>query len=453
MSATSQIDRHPTAAQPNEPSPRAARPDPPEAPAHLLEDALFAPLRNIIGSAGITRNCRVIDDLTFASLCVLRVLQSSKTGRDFLQTHAIPNVPELTRGNYFATLASERRLGFMRKLAGGLRAAHLPGLRAADDLLAALPELDGWEVWAADGHKIDHATHDPRNQKDQYAPVNGICKLDLRSGWVDFLALALATARGTEHEITTLKRQAPEELRCGATKGQSTLFVYDCAIIDFIYAYNLKQSKSVYILTRWKDNLAPMTVIPRGIERSNPVNGLVISDETVCFNNTPGQWRRITATCPDSDEIYVVLTNQMTLPPGVLNECCRLRWRIEKAFDQQEQKLDERKAWGKSATAKTIQAIAICIAHNLLALLGLTLRQDENIQDSKVIKAYHKELDRREAQAAKAGRPFPKLLYLALYRPTELSLQFIRWLRSCLARSTPYRQALELLRPLMLAYL
>ena len=32
---------------------------------------------------------------------------------------------------------------------------------------------------------------------------------------------------------------------------------------------------------------------------------------------------------------------------------------------------------------------------------------------------------------------FPKKLYLALYRPSELSLQFIRWLRSCLQRSTP----------------
>ena len=34
----------------------------------------------------------------------------------------------------------------------------------------------------------------------------------------------------------------------------------------------------------------------------------------------------------------------MTLPPGVLSECYRLRWRIEKAFNQPEQKLDERQA-------------------------------------------------------------------------------------------------------------
>ena len=46
----------------------------------------------------------------------------------------------------------------------------------------------------------------------------------------------------------------------------------------------------------------------------------------------------------------------MTLPPGDLNQVRRLRWNIEKAYDQQEQKLDERKAWTTSETGKRIQA-------------------------------------------------------------------------------------------------
>jgi hypothetical protein len=47
----------------------------------------------------------------------------------------------------------------------------------------------------------------------------------------------------------------------------------------------------------------------------------------------------------------------------------------------------------------------------------------------------------------------PKKLYQALYRPTEVSLQFIRWLRVGLTRPTCYRLAIEQLRPLMLAYI
>ena len=106
-----------------------------------------------------------------------------------------------------------------------------------------------------------------------------------------------------------------------------------------------------------------------------PVNAtrLVISDETVLFNNTPGTWRKITSRGADSDEIFITLTNEIALPPGILSEVYRLRWKIEKAFDQQERKLDEGNAWATSDTAKEIQAIAICLAHNLLQILRATL--------------------------------------------------------------------------------
>lgn len=356
-------------------------------PSPLLEDVFFAPLFQALQVPGITRGCAVVDDSSFVALTILRVLENSKTGRDFIQTHGIPNSPGLTRSNYFDGLASSRRLKMFIALERELQRQQLPLLRAHDDRLAHFSELDEMEIWAADGHHIAHATHDPRNEKGTYRPVNAIYKLDLRSGWMRFMDLARPTARGIEHEITTLKRQDMQELRCGAAKGRSTLMVYDAAIIDFQYAYNLKQSKSVYILTAWKDNLAPMTAIPREVDRTQSANALILSDETLYFNNTPGVWRRITASCPDSDEIYITLTNQMNHSPGSLNQCRRLRWDIEKAFDQQEQKLDERKAWTANETGKRIQAIAMCIAHNLLRLFGAKLKSEEGIQDSKVIKA------------------------------------------------------------------
>lgn len=422
-------------------------------PSLLLEDVFFAPLFQALQAPGITRGCAVLDDTSFVALAALRVLEDSKTGRDFIQTHGIPTTPGLTRSNYFDGFASARRLNMFIALEREFQRQHLPSLRAHDDRLAHFSELDDMEIWAGDGHHIAHATHDPRNEKGTYNSVNAIYKLDLRSGWMRFMDLARPTARGIEHEITTLKRQDKQELRCGAAKGRSTLMVYDAAIIDFQYAYNLKQSKSIYILTAWKDNLAPMTVIPREIDRANPANALVISDETLYFNNTPGVWRRITASCPDSDEIYITLTNQMTLSPGALNQCRRLRWNIEKAFDQQEQKLDERKAWTANETGKRIQAIAMSIVHNLLRLFEAKLKSEEGIQDTKVIKAWQKDLAKRAEKARAAGRHLPVKLYQALYRPTEVSLQFIRWLRVGLTRPTCYKRAIEQLRPLMLAYL
>lgn len=150
---------------------------------------------------------------------------------------------------------------------------------------------------------------------------------------------------------------------------------------------------------------------------------------------------------------FVTLTNEMTLPPGVLNQVRRLRWNIEKIFNQHERKLEETKAWSANDTGKRIQAIAICIAHNLLRLFGAKLQREEAIVDTKLIRAWHQRLAERAKMAAQAGRDLPLKLYQDLYRPTEVSLQFIRWLRSMLARATCYRQALALLRPLMEKYL
>jgi hypothetical protein len=59
---------------------------------------------------GITRGCAAVDDPSVVTLAALRVLENSKTGRDFIQTHGISTTPGLTRSNYFNSLASLRRL-------------------------------------------------------------------------------------------------------------------------------------------------------------------------------------------------------------------------------------------------------------------------------------------------------------------------------------------------------
>ena len=72
----------------------------------LLEDVFFAPLFQALQTPGITRSCAIVDDPSFVALAVLRVLENSKTGRDFIQTHGMPTTPGLTRSSYFDALAS-----------------------------------------------------------------------------------------------------------------------------------------------------------------------------------------------------------------------------------------------------------------------------------------------------------------------------------------------------------
>jgi hypothetical protein len=93
------------------------------------------------------------------------------------------------------------------------------------------------------------------------------------------------------------------------------------------------------------------------------------------------------------------------------------------------------------------------IVHNLLRLFEAKLKSDEGIEDTKVIKAWQKDLTKRVKKARAAGRHFPIKLYQALYRPTEMSLQFIRWLRVSLTRPTCYRRSIKQLHPLILTYL
>ncbi len=134
-------------------------------PPLLLEDVFLAPLLQALQTPGITRCCSAVDDPSVVTLAVLRVLENSKTGRDFIQTHGIPTTPGLTRSNYFDSLASPRRLKMFIALERELQLQQIPTLRAQDDRLAHFSELDKMEIWAADGHHIAHATHDPRKAK------------------------------------------------------------------------------------------------------------------------------------------------------------------------------------------------------------------------------------------------------------------------------------------------
>ena len=75
----------------------------------------------------------------------------------------------------------------------------------------------------------------------------------------------------------------------------------------------------------------------------------------------------------------------MTLPPGIIAFLYKLRWDIEKMFDQSKNKFHEKKAWAKSKNSKKQQAHFITIAHNLCILLERILQDEEGIVDQKSI--------------------------------------------------------------------
>lgn len=102
---------------------------------------------------------------------------------------------------------------------------------------------------------------------------------------------------------------------------------------------------------------------------------------------------------------------------------------------------------------KRFQAVDMSIVHNLLRPFDAKLKSKKGIEHTKIIKACQKDLTKRAEKARAAGRHLPIKIYHALYRPIEVSLQFISWLWVSLTHPTCYRQAIEQLRCLMLAYL
>ena len=138
-------------------------------------------------------------------------------------------------------------------------------------------------------------------------------------------------------------------------------------------------------------------------------------------------------------------TSLSNISPGLIAYLYKLRWDIEKIFDEVKNKLSEKKAWATSDTAKTMQAQFICLAHNLMLIFDRYLEQN-GIENKK-------ENDRRKVRLDKALKNVPgidqKKLPLFLTTPkqaTQRSVKFIRWLRNHLFTNTSWAEAMGSLR-------
>jgi hypothetical protein len=411
-----------------------------------VENRFFAPLSAAIASE---RSGQRFSDGEFVRAGILRVAAQSVSGRDFLQlSHGIHDLP-IASSTYFDALNSGRRLEMLRLSEANLCEAVVAELRRGDDRLAGIAELAGREVWAGDGHFIEHACHDARilhsDGTMRYTALNTIYMKDLRTGAVRPLELCC----GSEHEVRVLQRLNIGELRMGGGKG--ALLVYDSASVDFGLWYRMRQGSGVYVVSRWKSNLRPVASEPLAVDHSDPRNDGILSDERVEWTGH-GKFRKITYRDPESGAIHEYATSDMKLPPGVVALLYRLRWDLEKTFDEFENKLQENKAWACGDEAKRAQALFIAMFHNLMLVFLRRLADEEAIEDTKLDRKHRKALERRRKECGQWGG-YINTWAAAFRRATQCSLQFIRWLRHQFIRKTSYRQSLTQLRPLMESYL
>lgn len=256
--------------------------------------------------------------------------------------------------------------------------------------------------------------------------------------------------RKREHDMSVLKRLGSTELRMGQRKGTKVIHAYDPAGIDYAQWYKWK-AKGIYIISREKANSRAEVIGLNDYDRHDPRNTGILSDELVgVFAGV--MMRRVRYRDLATGNIYSFMTNEMTLPPGLIAFLYKLRWDIEKIFDEKKNKLGEKKSWAKGALAHSQQAHFVCLAHNLMVLFERCLEADEGIRDTKVERKREQRSELAASLARERGEVLNPLVRQCR-RSTQRSLQFIRWLRHCLWHPTSWQEEVAVLRPLMEGYL
>lgn len=410
----------------------------------------FAPAENALFSSGNTRLCGAYSDLDHLRSGVGRVLENVKSGRDWIQQAKLLLGKSIKVGQFFDSLKSPRRLDLLEDINEKL-ARQCDGI--GGDPFVGHQELEDFALFAADGHYHACSAHEDEIEGKR-RPVGHFFSMNLRSQAFHHLDTArpdIAKKMKREHDIKVMKRVKPEKLRFSTPKGKKVILVYDRAVIDFIQWYKWKQSKGIYIVTREKENMRLEVIAEPKVDSSDPRNAGVVADQFMQTSNNV-MVRRVIYIDPVDGREYRFLTNEINIPPGLVAYLYKRRWDIEKAFDEKKNKLDEKKAWGKSDTAKCQQALFMCIAHNLMLLFEYLLKEEEGIEDRIAEKRRQKRKDEDAAAADLGRRKMPPMLK-TLCKRVQRSLQFIRWLRTEFIMATSWKAAMDRLRPLMGGYL
>jgi hypothetical protein len=404
-----------------------------------LPSRFFTPALDLLPGCIHQRHCPELSDASWLRLGVQRCLAPQTSGRGFLQTLA-SLAPGLCPDNshFFESLKSRRRLGLCMELNARL-CAHAS--KVLPDALTAFPCLAGFDIHAGDGHYHAHAVHDPADSNGDKHATGHLYARNLRSGTLSHLTLNDQDARKKEHDMRGLKRQTIATLRQGAGKGRKVLYVWDRAGIDLHQWHQWKQGSGIYMLSRCKTNMALIKCGNLPFDRDDEINAGVRSDELVGSATGGVLLRRVTFFDVLAGITYEYLTNllESSVPPGVIAHLYKMRWDIEKSFDEVKNKLGEKKAWATSATAKSMQAQFICLTVNLLQLIEHELGK-AGIVNEPEIRRRAARLEVAKEQAASQNTVLPRMLVM-MQQMTQHSVKLIRWVAAQLWLDVPWKAA------------
>lgn len=400
-----------------------------------IDDQFMEPVLHLLRDycRNMRPGCEGLSDERYLRLGLQRVLDGDESGRAFLQVLGDDGTP-LARATWFDALQSARRLAMVQELAT-LSYAKFEERLQGRDWLGEFPELAERAVWAVDGHQIEHACHAAPDGKGRQVPLGLTYGLCLHSGLMRPLARFQGDGR-RRHEWPVFKEVWRTWLS-GERRPRLPIVVADPAYIDNLFWFLQKLHKQAVVITREKENMKPEVIAQQPFDRNDPVNLGVLADELVGYSNV--YLRRIRYRDAATGEIFLFITTDTVMRPGLVALLYLLRWKIEKIYDVFKNKLFAQKAWANGETAALQQAHFIALLHNLLTLLLQRLEQT-GIREQKV--------ERRHAD-----NPSIVPSHRLVRHTQTLTCQFIRVVRNLLGRRRPWEEALPLFKLRLEAYL
>jgi len=408
--------------------------------------ALLLRMEFYFDTAQNQRTCPLLDDLSWIHCGISRCIKNVKSGRDFLQSlrSATDGKFNISRQHWKESLDSKRRLSHIESI--NKHYLEDQSHEALKNNPTGLPkEFEKFHIFSADGHFHGASAHESRDEKGRKHAIGHLYAMNMRNQLVSHLALSSDGTRKKPHDMGTLKKMEIDILRQGAKKGERVLYVWDRACIDFPQWMKWKQQNGIYFLTRTKENMEKSVMGNLPYDKKSASNSGVISNQLISgsFGYT---LRMITYEDLETGVTYEFITNlPNSIEPGIIVQLYRMRWDIEKVFDEFKNKFEETKAWAKGLVAKKMQAAFIVMSYNLLREFQREIEEKMGIEDEENAKKrkdrWEKTLECYEAK----GVEIPEWL-IKLRRVTQIGVKFIRWVRRRLFSESPWDLSMELLR-------
>jgi len=191
--------------------------------------------------------------------------------------------------------------------------------------------------------------------------------LDLRGSIPSFIYIS----EGRLHDVKALDVLPVEP---------GSLYVMDRAYVDF-KRLNVISMQSGYFVIRAKSNLKFRRIYSHKVDRKT---GL-ICDQTIRLTGYyqsryyPEKMRRVKYRDPDTQNLYVFLTNNFSLPAFTIAELYRYRWHVELFFKWIKQNLRIKTFYGNTENAVKSQIWIAISVYVLVAIMKKDLKLEANL--------------------------------------------------------------------------